>query len=589
MAKRRKGKPQQASSTSSASRPVVPPPDPPTAGGCAVAFFGLLAAVVTVVFATIAWGMLGPTWEVRQRFVETTGEIVSARIREVEKEGGHYAPELLVRFTPGGQPRREVWANEIPPRTYTRHPAAWEVLDRRPVGAIIPCWYDPADPGQVTLDHGWDRAAIVVLAIPLAVLAVVLYCLRHAWRRWGLSPEAAAQGGSGVHYICLLAGGMLLLLGMGLFSSLVFDTIVPEHRAAHSYVETTCVVLDSRMLRFSGKTTSYRPEFKIRYQTPAFPDPVETWVYRASDANAKSSRFDELQAKLASFEKGKTYPCWYDPARPRWVVLDRSMSWSTYLLAIVPVVLLVPAGLLLAYSIRGLREPSVREIDSATGSELRAFPPAATPAAGRRLSYRCTARGSRWREFWQFVAFTVGWNVIAWIFATAALANRMQGRPEWFLTIFSGFLVLMGVLILVATVSKFFAALRFPPAVLELSLWPLQPGSSFQFQATQGGPQPPLALVVKMVCDESTTFTVGSTARVETARVFSCEILRREGGAMANPCEVEGTWTVPHQAMHSFKSGRSSITWKVVIEARFSASDMIETEIPVLMRPKRVG
>jgi hypothetical protein len=540
-----------------------------------------------VTCATVGWNLLGPTWDVRHRFAETTGEIVSARIRE-EGGGFHYYPEFLIRFTPEGQPRREVWGFDLPPRGFSQHPAAWEVIDRRAIGARVPCWYDPADPAQVTLVHDWQWVYFVVLAIPLAILAFGLYGLRHAWSRWGLSPEAAAQDMSAVWYILLFVGGFLDLLGLGLFSAIVFDRVVPEHRAAHSYTETTCVVLDSRMQTSHGKTTKYRPEFKIRYQTPAFADPIETWAYRASDVT--SSGLEETKKTLSSFRKGETYPCWYDPDRPHWVVLDRSMSWSTYLLVLVPFLPLTPGALLTFYSLRGLRasDSGLPADGDTTGKTGRGFPTTAVPLAGHRLAYRLTDRGSLWRQFWTFLAVAVIWNIVAWSFASMAIRNAMKGKPEWFLTIFSVLIALFGLLIVVATVRAFFAALRIPPAVLELSHWPLTAGMRFKFHATQGGREALESLVVGLVCEESTTFREGTRSRIETARVADSQLLRREGSEIAGriPFDVEGEWTIPHAAMHSFKSGRCSITWKIVIEARFPGKDSIQTEIVVPVRPR---
>jgi len=563
-----------------------------SAGGCAVAFFVIASIVMLKISVAITYGVLAPTWDVHQRFQETSGEILASRMRETFDQRATYFPEFLIRFTPAGLPAREVWGFEVPERGFSIHANAWEAIDRRPAGTTVRCWYDPADPGRVSLDSGRRTRQLLLLLIPLAILAVGVYGLRQAWRRWGISPEHSARklDNPEAHHIGLFIGICLVVFGGMILSAILYDTILPELRAATAYVETPSVIVDSRILTLRSESSNHEPEFKIRYQTPAFPDPVEMWCYRATSSG--SDKLKPAQQAIERYPIGATFPCWYDPDRPRQVVLDRSIHWQSYFLLAAPALFLIPGVVILYFVVQGLRHrtpdaPDVNLLAFPSAGQMWATPRLSSPQPGRWYSHRLTERGSLWREFWFLLVFTLGWHVVAGVFATMAIVNRLQGKPEWFLTIFSSGLVLLGALMVLGSVRKFFVALRVPAAVLELSAWPLAVGKTCKLHVTQGGQRPLKRLTLDATCEESTTFREGTTSRTETADIYAETLLDRDAGELAGamPFVTELEWHIPAESMHSFQAKWNSVAWRLKIVGTFANGEKIESEFVVPVRP----
>jgi len=107
------------------------------------------------------------------------------------------------------------------------------------------------------------------------------------------------------------------------------------------YQETDCVVLDKRLdeNRDAAGTTS-RALFHIEYMAEGRQRKV--WTY---DASGIYSNFNEANlAVLQQFQKGKHYPCWYDPGNPDHAVLTRSFSWWSLIVLLPLIFVFIGAG-----------------------------------------------------------------------------------------------------------------------------------------------------------------------------------------------------------------------------------------------------
>jgi hypothetical protein len=126
-----------------------------------------------------------------------------------------------------------------------------------------------------------------------------------------------------------------------------------EWDANHRYVETQCEVLDRRVrsepLRDVGRSSSpprdaYAPEVLIKYS-------VDDREYRVWAYSVFQEEIGDLVgeaaalAKLIRFEKGKQYPCWYDPDKPDRAVLLLGYTWYLFVPVFVIGVVLTAGGL----------------------------------------------------------------------------------------------------------------------------------------------------------------------------------------------------------------------------------------------------
>lgn len=151
--------------------------------------------------------------------------------------------------------------------------------------------------------------------------------------------------------IFFLVGG--ILGGVGYFAILR-----PEWEVDRTFVEGRCEILSKRLVeeekrtrssRKSGssrKRTHYRPEFHIRYEVEGQTHEAHTWRIVMSSSSSEASQ----QKELDRFEVGKTYPCWYDPADPSRVVLEKGISAGAVVLVALGGLFMVigGAGLVLA-------------------------------------------------------------------------------------------------------------------------------------------------------------------------------------------------------------------------------------------------
>jgi hypothetical protein len=120
-----------------------------------------------------------------------------------------------------------------------------------------------------------------------------------------------------------------------------FVMLGPELEVGNRFVEGTCTLLGKELISeqsssrssrrraggSSRKKTVYRPEFHIRYEVAGETREARTYRIVSSSTTDKTSQ-EEI---LGRFETGKTYPCWYDPADPSRVVLEKGLSTGSIL------------------------------------------------------------------------------------------------------------------------------------------------------------------------------------------------------------------------------------------------------------------
>ena len=159
-------------------------------------FHAVLVVAGLVFGALLITGVAMPEWRVNRDYVATNCRVIGQGLlhRLVEDPpgsvSGTWTPCLKVRYAAFGE-NRESWsriATAVADRT-----VAAEALDGWPLGAEVPGWFDPKDPGTVVLQRGfnWWMWGLTLL-LPGALLAFGGSGLARAVRRWGRSEEALA-------------------------------------------------------------------------------------------------------------------------------------------------------------------------------------------------------------------------------------------------------------------------------------------------------------------------------------------------------------------------------------------------------------
>lgn len=165
------------------------------------AFHAALLAAGLVFGGLLLSGVAVPEWRMNHHFEATEGLVVGKglmRRRVVEPTGtatSTWQPTLLVRYdTASGT--TESWSRS-PRSTITAHrEAAVERLADWHLGARVPAWYDPEDPGVVVLERGFNWWMwLLTLVLPGALVTFGGSGLLRALVRWGTSEERRAVPG----------------------------------------------------------------------------------------------------------------------------------------------------------------------------------------------------------------------------------------------------------------------------------------------------------------------------------------------------------------------------------------------------------
>lgn len=149
---------------------------------------------------------------------------------------------------------------------------------------------------------------------------------------------------------------LLYAMSFGIFAALGVAHFIgfiawQDYRRYAVFEQSRCTVLDKRIIlekksRTPGQTQSSdswfnEPQVAVRYRAE------DREIIAAGPTQVTSMRsISEKSAlrELARYERGKVYPCWFDPQQPRSFVLSRGLSWGWYLIGAGPLIVLVFLG-----------------------------------------------------------------------------------------------------------------------------------------------------------------------------------------------------------------------------------------------------
>jgi hypothetical protein len=214
-----------------------------------------------------------------------------------------------------------------------------------------------------------------------------------------------------------------------------------------------------------------------------------------------------------------------------------------------------------------------------------------TNSPGTRLRFRLPMASSPGWALFGMLAFCVVLNGFAWVFAVMAIPGLLAGQPEWFPTIFSIPLVLVGLGAIAILFRQLLVATGIGPTLVEISAHPLEPGGQYRLFLSQSGRLTINAMRMWLSCEESATYRQGTNTRTETQQVYRQELLRREAFRIQSglPFETEIELNLPGGAMHSFKADHNEINWTLTFEAEVANWPHFKRSFPVIVRPADGG
>ena len=425
------------------------------------------------------------------------------------------------------------------------------------------------------------------------------YGKKRGHRRTG-SPALASAGEA-------LFFAVFLLLGCGGFVLFFTTLVVPQWRVNHEFAQNTCKVLAKRIAETQGTDgTLYRPEFMIEYDVDDVTYGKGEWHYDIH--KTYSSGRENAQTVLDRFDlydkaKQNVYPCWYDPANPREVVLARGYRWWIWLVFTVPAsfVVIGAGGLIYTLLHRGksaehraamMQRTLERELFNAGPRGDQQYPSIPQGAdiinsPGTKLRFRLPAAASTGWALFGALAFCVLWNGVVSVFVAMALRSHIAGKPEWALTFFIVPFLLIGLGAIVVFIRRLLVATGIGPTLMEISDHPLHPGGQYRVFLSQSGRLIVGALRVSLVCVETAAYRQGTNSRTETREVHRHEAFCREGFDVQSgrPLEVEFDLELPAGVMHSFKAAHNEIAWTLVVDGHIDRWPNFRRAFPVIVRP----
>ena len=188
---------------------------------------------------------------------------------------------------------------------------------------------------------------------PLLILLIPWLILRRQQQHRSAGPPPAT-GERLLEKYLLFAMTFAFVFTLGILH-LLCAVALEDMRRFVAYEKTSCTLLDKRIIleestsssrgggpRGVSTTTDYnKPLVAVRYPAGG----RETIAAGPPRPTAMLSPLAKYALReLAQYNRGNTYPCWYDPKQPETFVLARGISWGWYLLGAGPMFLLYFLG-----------------------------------------------------------------------------------------------------------------------------------------------------------------------------------------------------------------------------------------------------
>jgi hypothetical protein len=307
---------------------------------------------------------------------------------------------------------------------------------------------------------------------------------------------------------------------------------------------------------------------------------------------------------LSGWTLGAETICWYDPAAPQTVVLQRGYNWWLWLLS-----LLLPGALVLIGGsglVRGLRSWGKSEEHRAASAGLSelldplAQPTLAAPgypavpvcddlvnSPGTILRYRLPIESP---ENWTLVGFglfALLWNAVVMVLAVGAGLDLLGGRIDWWL--FALLVPFLGVGIggVIMFTRSLVLATAIGPTQLEIADHPLLPGKRYDILLAQGGTGTIRTLAVSLELEEQATFRQGTDTRTENAVVWKqpVAVFHDVNAVPHSRFEARAVVEIPQDGMHSFTSAHNAVRWRLVVRGTPERWPAFSRIFPVVVFP----
>lgn len=158
---------------------------------------------------------------------------------------------------------------------------------------------------------------------------------------------------------------------------------------------------------------------------------------------------------------------------------------------------------------------------------------------------------------------------IASILFPTAIAGGPSADPQSVAVVFLPIICIAAIWFLYRFFRQLLKLTGIGPSSVELSHYPLFPGTTCRLRLFQPGRIRLKVLTVWLVCQEEATFDQGTDIRTERRDVFRQRLFRKRAVDVSpeQPFSVEFDLEIPAGAIHSFRSANNRIQWKILVQA----------------------
>jgi hypothetical protein len=206
------------------------------------------------------------------------------------------------------------------------------------------------------IGFGWSEIMILgyLLFVPLFLITIPRLIRWRERQRFERSPDVS-WGDDKFRHIMGYGMSVAFVVCLALMPFCA-SIVVKDIRKFTSYEKTTCAIVDKTIRRSMGSTGRtkghiYDPLVSVRYNIKG------KEILSAGFLARGSGREKSAEKRLARYELGRSYPCWFDPEYPQEFVFKRSISWGWYLLFLGPLILFLISSRYLLRKLRGPEAP----------------------------------------------------------------------------------------------------------------------------------------------------------------------------------------------------------------------------------------
>ncbi len=451
------------------------------------------------------------------------------------------------------------------------------LLRRYPADIATTCYVNPANPAEAVLTRGdgafpWPMLLFLVpfVAVGLGV-AFGPWIARARKRRAGgfESPteksKATKRTGRG---ILIVFGLVFAGAGVGVGTQLLPN--VAQWRASSAWTEVPAVVTASAVRSHRGDdSTTYKPYIAYVYTV----DGVAYENDRYDFWGVSSSGYEGKAAIVQAHPVGREIRIFVDPTNPAQSVISRQAGGGILFHTLFPLVFFgVGCGILVA----GLRAGRTgRSAASHAG-----FAPARDAAPD---PYRPAIQKANRGRAVGAVVFALAWNAFLSVFLFVAWQGVQSGRPQWGMIVFLIPFVIIGLAALVGVVAEILRLFNPKIAITaDGAGFFLDRPIRLRYRAS-GSMNRVASLTITLEGVEKVTIHSGKSTRTSERMFFQTTMLETTDPTAMLQGEVETA--LPPHVMHSFRSDRASVEWRVKIAGVVSLWPDIREEIRLEVRP----